>query len=172
MILIEDEAAVDVGAREALLDRVMGAERVLKPSERLREGRLPASGLALVARDGRNVVGSVRLWHVKGGGRPALLLGPLGVEQDLHGRGIGAGLMRVALNRAALAGHRAVILVGEAAYYERFGFSASAVHGLVMPQPVERHRFLGTELVPGALDGAAGMVVAAGALAERPLLAA
>ncbi|KAB2867489.1 MAG: hypothetical protein F9K43_14285, partial [Bauldia sp.] len=56
MIHIADEQPFDVAAREALLDRVMGRERVLKPSGRLREGRLPAPGLALVARDGDRLV--------------------------------------------------------------------------------------------------------------------
>ncbi|MEP0323816.1 MAG: GNAT family N-acetyltransferase, partial [Bauldia litoralis] len=72
MIHIDEEAPADVGAREVLLDRVM-PDRAGKPSERLREGRLPAAGLALVARDGGTVVGSVRLWHVTAADRPALL---------------------------------------------------------------------------------------------------
>ena len=41
--VIDDEHPADVMAREALLDRAMGEERVMKPSERLRAGRLPAS---------------------------------------------------------------------------------------------------------------------------------
>ncbi len=69
MIRIETETANDIMAREALLDRAMGTERVLKPSERLRAGRLPADGLALVAHDGDRLVGSVRLWNVGAGGR-------------------------------------------------------------------------------------------------------
>ena len=156
MIHIADEQPFDVAAREALLDRVMGRERVLKPSERLREGRLPAPGLALVARDGDRLVGSVRLWNVVAGGREALLLGPLAVERGLQGRGAGAGLMQVALSRASLAGHKAVILVGDPEYYQRFGFAASPVSGLVMPGPVERRRLLGLELAPAPLVRASG----------------
>lgn len=162
MIRIETEAANDVMAREALLDRVMGKARVLKPSERLREGRRPADGLALVAREGERVVGSVRLWHVGAGGVPALLLGPLAIDPALQGRGVGSGLMQVALNRAALAGHEAVILVGDPEYYERFGFTRSPTSRLIMPGPVDRRRFLGIELARGALAGAEGRVVAAG----------
>ena len=103
-----------------------GRARVLKPSEPLRAGRLPADGLALVARDGDRIVGSVRLWHVEAGGRPALLLGPLATDPAVQSRGVGGGLMQVALNRAALAGHKAVILVGDPEYYERFGFHPRA----------------------------------------------
>ncbi len=161
MILIDEEAPADAGAREVLLDRVM-PDRASKPSERLRQGRLPAAGLSFVARDGDRLVGSVRLWQVSAGGRPALLLGPLGVEHRLRGKGVGAGLMQVALNRAALLGHAAVILIGDPEYYERFGFVADPTSGLVMPDPVERRRFLGHELVGGSLKRAEGQVAATG----------
>ena len=167
MIRIETETANDIMAREALLDRAMGTERVLKPSERLRAGRLPADGLALVAHDGDRLVGSVRLWNVGAGGVPALLLGPLAIDPVLQGRGVGSGLMQVALNRAALAGHKAVILVGDPEYYERFGFTRSPTGGLVMPGPVDRRRFLGVELAAGGLRGAEGRVVATGEFNSR-----
>ena len=163
MIRIETETANDIMAREALLDRAMGTDRVLKPSERLREGRLPAAGLSLVARDGDRLVGSLRLWHVAAGGVPALLLGPLAIDPALQGRGVGRGLMQVALNRVALTGHKAVILVGDPEYYERFGFTRSLTSGLVMPGPVDRRRFLGIDLAGGGLAGAEGLVVATGA---------
>jgi predicted N-acetyltransferase YhbS len=170
MIFIDDEAPGDFGAREALLDRVM-PDRATKPSERLREGRLPAAGLSLVARDSDALRGSVRLWHVTAGDRAALLLGPLAVEQHLRGKGVGAGLMQVALNRAELLGHAAVILVGDPEYYARFGFAADPTTGLHMPGPVERRRFLGLELAPRALDGAEGRVIAVGAQTSDRLAA-
>lgn len=162
MIRIELEAPGAAGEREALLDRAMGPDRHLKPSERLREGRLPAAGLALVARMGRRIVGTVRLWHVEAAGRPALLLGPLAVDPDHQGLGIGSKLMRAALNRAAVAGHRAVLLVGDAPYYARFGFSARHTRLLTMPGKVDADRFLALELTEGALAHAVGPVVAAG----------
>jgi predicted N-acetyltransferase YhbS len=161
MIHIANEAPAEAGAREALLDRAMGPDRFLKPSEKLRQGRAPAEGLALVARFGGNVVGSVRLWHVAAGdGRPALLLGPLAVDPDLRGHGIGSALMTTAIAGAAGSGHSAILLVGDAPYYARFGFSAEHTRQLRMPAPVLRKRFLGLELQPGALAGAAGKVVA------------
>ena len=65
MIHFDTERPADAPAREALLDRVMGRARAFKPSERLRRGRKPADGLALVARDSAgDLVGTVRLWHV------------------------------------------------------------------------------------------------------------
>ena len=162
MILFANEAAADVAAREALLDRAMGKARVLKPSERLRRGRLPASGLALVAREQGRLVGTVRLWNVEAGGRPALLLGPLAVDPTAQGEGIGSGLMQMAATRAAELGHRGIILVGDPEYYARFGFSSEATTGLIMPAPVDRRRFLALELAADALAGAEGLIVASG----------
>jgi predicted N-acetyltransferase YhbS len=164
MIAITHETSADVPAREALLDRAFGRRRRLKTAERLREGRLPSPGLAFTARDedGR-LIGTIRLWHILAGSAgPALLLGPIAVECRHRGKGIGAALMRHAIDAARRLGHRAILLVGDAPYYARFGFSGDVVAGLHLPGPVERERFLGLELIPGALDCAQGMVSAIG----------
>ncbi len=166
MITIRDEVAADIPAREALLDRCLGERRTAKSSERLREGRLPADGLALTAERDGVVVATVRLWSVEAGGKAALLLGPLAVAPELQGEGLGRAMMREAIWRAACRGHGAVLLVGDAAYYERFGFSGDLTRDLAMPGPVERERFLGLELHDGALSGASGVLVATGRLAE------
>lgn len=162
MITIRDEIAADIPAREALLDRCLGERRTAKSSERLREGRLPAEGLALTAERDGVVVATVRLWHVEAGGRAALLLGPLAVAPEMQGEGLGRAMMREAIWRAACRGHGAVLLVGDAGYYERFGFSGDLTRDLAMPGPVERERFLGLELRDGALAGASGVLVATG----------
>lgn len=162
MVTFDNETPADILARESLLDRVMGRERVLKPSERLRRGRLPARGLSLVARDGGKLVGTVRLWNVRAGDAPALLLGPLAVDPAAQSEGIGSGLMRLAIARAEMIGHAGIILVGDPEYYERFGFTAELTTGLLMPAPVERRRFLGLELAPQSLIGASGLIVATG----------
>jgi predicted N-acetyltransferase YhbS len=173
VIQIRDERTTDGAARERLLDTCFGEARFTKTCERLREGRLPAEGLALAAVEDGRLVGTVRLWHVSAGpGRPALMLGPIAVAPGLQGAGLGGRLMREALARAADLGHRAVILVGDAPYYARFGFSAAATGALWLPGPFERERFLGLDLVPGALAGAAGLVQATGRRAPLPDLAA
>jgi predicted N-acetyltransferase YhbS len=172
MITITEEQPEEIGAREILLDRAMGSDRVLKPSERLRAGCLPARGLALVARAGDRIVGSVRLWHVDAGEDcPALLLGPLAVDPDSQGAGIGSALMKEAIARAKNFGHGAIILVGDAPYYGRFGFSAEFTKRLKMPAPVLRKRFLGFELQPGALAHAEGKVTATGQVEFVPAMA-
>ena len=110
-------------------------------------------------RQGR-LVGTVRLWHVSAGGVPALMLGPLAVEASSRKLGVGAALMDHALAAAKARGHRAVILLGDAPYYARFGFSAAKTGELSLPGAFERERLLGLELAEGALDGAWGMIVA------------
>jgi len=172
MITVRHERKIDVAARENLLDVSFGEGRFAKTSERLREGRLPTSGLSFVAIERGCVVGTVRLWHITAGpGRPALLLGPLAVAPESRNRGIGSALMRRALREALHLGHRAALLVGDALYYGRFGFSSEKTGALWLPGAFERHRLLGCELALGALDGAQGLISATGALEPKPELA-
>jgi len=172
MITLRHERPADIPAREALLDQAFGASRAKKTSERLRKGRLPADGLAFIATDGERVVGSARLWPIAcGTGQPALLLGPVAVEASCRARGIGAALVRRALQAALRLGYGAIVLVGDPPYYNRFGFSAEKTAALKLPGPFERHRLLALELTPGALDGARGIIRAAGRAAPTPEVA-
>jgi predicted N-acetyltransferase YhbS len=169
MISIRHERPSDIAAREALLDQAFGDARYRKSSERLREGRLPAEGLAFIAADGKRVVGTARLWNIGcGNAAQALLLGPVAVAADWRGRGIGASLVQRGVSEARRLGYAAVVLVGDAPYYSRFGFTADKTGRLVMPGPFERHRLLGLELRPGALDGAAGVIAATGRATTKP----
>jgi len=165
--VIRAERASDVVAREALLDACFGEDRQMRTCQRLRDARAPAEGLSLSAvREGR-LVGTLRLWHVSAGGTPALMLGPLAVDHACRGLGVGAALMTCALAAAKARGHRAVILLGDAPYYARFGFSAERTAELSLPGPFERDRLLALELHEGALDGAWGMIVPTGAAAAN-----
>jgi predicted N-acetyltransferase YhbS len=166
-ILIREEVPRDAFAREVLLDKAFGLNRARKSSERLREGRLPARGLAFTAMRDNVLVGTLRLWNVRtGDGRDALLLGPLAVSPALRSQGLGGQMIRMALEHARELGHEAVILVGDAPYYERFGFSRAGAQALDLPGPFDPARFLALELQPGAMAGACGLVRATGALVE------
>src|SRR5215470_16457469 len=160
---IRAERTSDVVAREALLDACFGENRHLRTCQRLRDGRAPAEGLAFSATAKGRLVGTLRLWHVSAGGVPALVLGPLAVDSAYRKHGVGAALMVHAIAAATTRGDRAVLLLGDAPYYSRFGFSAERAKELILPGPFERERLLALELVPGSLDGAWGMIVPTGA---------
>ncbi len=168
MVTIRAENLSDIAKREALLNAAFGVKRFRKTSEKLRRGRLAAEGLAFSAVDAEGkLIGTVRLWDIIAGSTgPALLLGPLAVDGAAQGQGVGVALMNHALNEAKRLGHSAVLLVGDASYYSRFGFSEALTGSLHLPGPVERSRFLGLELVEGALSGAEGLIVASGRVLE------
>ncbi len=147
------------GAIEDILDLAFGANRVGKTVYRLRAEVSPVDDLCFVAVEGDTIEGTIRYWPVTIEGlTPALLLGPIAVAPHRQSAGTGAALIRYSLDRAKALGHRIVLLVGDAGYYERFGFARTRTLGLTLPGPVESSRFLGLDLVPGALDGLVGAV--------------
>lgn len=161
-LVIRAERASDVAAREALLDVCFGPNRFARTCQRLRDGRVPAHGLTFSATLGGKLAGTVRLWHINAGDRAALVLGPLAVDPKIQSLGIGGALMRHAITRATALGHAAIVLLGDAPYYKRFGFSAVKAAELSLPGPFERERLLGLELKSGALDGVWGMIMPTG----------
>ena len=144
---------------ENLLDRAFGRDRKSKTSYRYRVGTEPVNDLSLAAREGESVVGSIQYWPVTLGEQDAeaLLLGPLAIDPRRQGEGIGAALVFTSLDMAAWAGHTVVLLVGDLAYYRRFGFRTAALDGLTMPGQAP-HRLLVTELTDHALAGVCGEV--------------
>jgi predicted N-acetyltransferase YhbS len=91
-------------------------------------------------------------------------------NEDCRNRGIGGALMRRAIGIAGRRGHDALLLVGDAAYYQRFGFSAAKTGALWLPGPCERPRLLGYELKAGSLDGARGLISATGRSVRKPTI--
>lgn len=168
---IRAERAGDVAARETLLDACFGSNRHLRTCQRLRDGRMPSHGLAFTATHRGALIGTVRLWDADAGGCRALVLRPLAVDPHSRALGVGAALMRHALGKAKRLGHGAVVLLGDAPYYARFGFSAELAAKLALPGPFERERLLGLEFTQGALGGANGLIVATGAWSEAMLAA-
>ena len=96
------EAPPDAPQVEALNAEGFGPGRFAKSAYRLREGVNPVASLSFVAvektRNGQEVLrGSVRFWPVRVGGHEELLLGPLAVQSDQRGRGIGIALMQAGI---------------------------------------------------------------------------
>jgi predicted N-acetyltransferase YhbS len=159
---LRPEAPADAAAIEGVLDRAFGPDRHHKRSYAYRAGVEAAAGLGFVAdRPDGTVIGTIRFWPVCVGdaAHPALLLGPVAVEPELKGRGVGKALIRKGLFAARRQGHGLVVLVGDLPYYAPFGFCPASHLGVVMP--FERpHRVLALELAAGAARGGGTLLAA------------
>lgn len=105
------------------------------PAEAGLVDRLRAGGrlvVSLVAEEGGEIVGHVALSPVSAGSSPGGLgLAPLAVASGCRRRGVGGMLVRAGLDASRRAGSAFVVVVGEPAYYERFGFTAASGWGLL-----------------------------------------
>lgn len=103
----------------------------------LRASLQPIGGTVVTAHAGQDLAGYVALWplHVQSGGarHDVCLLGPLMVDPAMQGAGVGSDLMHTVLRQADAQGLPPVLLVGDAGYYERFGFRAGLAAGWDMP---------------------------------------
>jgi predicted N-acetyltransferase YhbS len=161
MFRLYRETPSDQSEVEYLYDLAFAPGRTALSSYRLRDRVDPVADLSLVARDEYDVVaGAIRYWPVRVGARgdPALLLGPVAVHPTRQGEGLGALLITESLQKAQETDWTRVILVGDAPYYGRFGFTRDMARGLAYPPPTNPERLLARELEPGAFRGVGGLV--------------
>ncbi len=157
------EAPGDAARVEALNADSFGPGRYAKSAYRLREGVSPIDALSFVAVEvdaqGSEVLrGSVRFWPVSVGGHEELLLGPLAVQSDQRGRGIGIALMQAGIKAAQQGPWRGILLIGDEPYYTRVGFSRLPPGRVRFPGPVDQNRILGLSLKAGELLTLSGEV--------------
>ncbi|WP_281983749.1 GNAT family N-acetyltransferase [Thalassorhabdomicrobium marinisediminis] len=139
---LRDETAADAWAVEALYDLTFAPGRKALSSYRLRDEVRPVPAFCrVVVSDDGVIGGAIRCWPVRVEAHDALLLGPVAVHPTRQGEGLGGLMIRDVLDRAAPAGWPRVLLVGDAPYYERFGFRK--LNGVVMPPPTNPDRVLG-----------------------------
>jgi predicted N-acetyltransferase YhbS len=155
---VRHELAEDAEAIDALVSSAFGPGRFAKSAYRLREGVDPDSRLSFVATENGTLRGSVRFWPIAVGDDPVLLLGPLAVQSDQRGRGIGIALMRRGIEAARTTDYACIILVGDEPYYSRVGFNEIASGKIGFPGPVDRARILGLALKPDVLERLSGEV--------------
>lgn len=155
--------AVDPAMIEAVLDRAFGPERFARTAYRIREGMAWLPGLSLAALDENDLlVGTIQCWPIglqtREGQVPLVMVGPVAVVPERQGEGFGIGLMsamiaedtRLAAGGGRLSSSSAAVgqtglpqvLIGDAAYYGRWGFSAALTGGWRCPGPYEQHRLL------------------------------
>ena len=164
---VRPEGPLDGPSIEHLLDRSFGADRFRKVSYRYRFGVPPVSPLCLVAEAcGAGMVGAIRYWPLSVQGTQALLLGPLAIDPDRRGVGIGRILMYESMSRATQLGWPFVFLVGDIGYYRQFGFGPVSP-ALLMPGETP-NRVLGRPLASGSIpDHGTLLPLGSGAVLQR-----
>jgi predicted N-acetyltransferase YhbS len=155
---IRHERPEDAPLVESLNAESFGSGRYAKSAYRLREGVNAVAELSFVAMEGGVFRGSVRFWPVRIGAETVLLLGPLAVQSDQRGRGIGIALMNKGIEEARKLGYGAIVLVGDEPYYARVGFAKLPPGRVRFPGPVDPARVLGLSLKPNALVSLSGEI--------------
>ncbi len=130
--------------------------------EQLRNRRDYIPELALVAEQDGTLVGHIMLTRTYITGKDdkveALFLGPLSVALEHRNQGIGSALMNESLRLAKALGYKSVFLVGDPAYYHRFGFQPTVNFGIKEEEPIPDEYVMVCLLVDNALDGITGTV--------------
>ncbi|WP_379922137.1 GNAT family N-acetyltransferase [Erythrobacter sp. R86502] len=144
--------AVEPAMIEAVLDRAFGPDRHARTAYRIREGMPWLPGLSLAALDEDDMlVATIQCWPVglqtPQGQVPLVMVGPVAVVPERQGEGFGVGLISAMIAedaRLAANGGRALpqVLIGDAGYYNRWGFSAALTGGWRCPGPYEPQRLL------------------------------
>ena len=162
MIQLLPELESDINEIDALLDLTFGSGRYALSSYRYREGVSSILELCFVLRDEFDVlVGVIRFWPILIGSQslPGLLLGPLGVHPIRQGEGLGETLITEGIKRATEIGWSRAILVGDEAYYGRFGFSKKLTKNIYLNDSMSSERLLGRELIIGSMSNVKGPLV-------------
>lgn len=160
----ERDALLDVARRAFPDEDVAGLVAVLLDDpDNLAELSLGAYGET-------GLLGHIMFSRVRVSGREGVLLAPLGVVPESQGRAVGSALVEEGLRRAADAGFGYALVLGHPGYYPRFGFEPALPHGIEAPHPIDPpEAWMVAELVPGALDGAQGVVEVAEAFAPEEM---
>ena len=156
-LTIRRETATDVSDIRTVVSAAFGRASEADLVDALR--RADALTLAAVAIAGSRMVGHVAFSPVTIGGRhPALALAPVAVTPDCQRQGVGSSLIRWSLEQCRQLGHGVIIVLGEPAYYSRFGFAPASEFGIECPFSIPLAAFMALELSQGAASGLRGMV--------------
>jgi putative acetyltransferase len=150
---VRREQIADAAAVRAILEDAFGGSTEADLVDRLRASHDLV--VALVAERVDGIAGYVafpRLLieapHFPVDGAQAVVLAPLAVAADLRRRGIGGALVRGGLAMLAEYGEQLVLVVGDPAYYSRFGFSRAAAASF--RSPYSGSHFMALALTPTA----------------------
>ncbi len=117
--------------------------------------------VSLVADDDGHILGHIMFSPVTLLSDPVLPimgLAPMAVVAARRRQGVGSALVRDGLERCRALGAKAIVVLGHAEYYPRFGFAPASRLGLGSEYRVPDEVFMGLELEPGSLHGKTGTV--------------
>jgi putative acetyltransferase len=159
---IREETTADIEGIRALLTDAFGGSAEARLVDRLRASNRIT--LSLVAEEGGRVLGHVLFSPIgidtgSGEEKSAIALAPLAVHPAFQRLGIGSALSSAGIARLRDAGHERVLVLGDPAYYPRFGFQPAARYMVRCPFPAPEEAFMALELQPGAFSNCAGMAV-------------
>lgn len=171
-MIIRPETKEDFGQIYDLVKTAFQTAKVADGDEQDFVNRLRAGGnyipeLALVAEKNDRLIGHIMLTKTcvinenstdKDYKFEALLLAPLAVLLEHRDQGVGSRLVNASMALAKDLGHSAVFLVGDPAYYHRFGFKPTAPYGIRPKSDIPEQYVMVHELVPDALNGVNGTV--------------
>lgn len=131
---LRESLPADLAALEKLYPAAFPAEDLLPLVRDLSAGRRDV--LSLVALHDQAVVGHIAFTfcHLAGRSEKIALLAPLAVAPAWQKRGIGSALVRAGLQRLGALDVAVVLVLGDPAYYSRFGFRPD--HGVLPPYPL------------------------------------
>lgn len=160
-IHIRPEAPDDAAAIRELITAAFGQQDEATLVDRLRDGG--GVTLSLVAAEHARVLGHVLFSPVTVSGEggasfSGVGLGPVAVLPELQRQGIGGRLIREGISELARAGHSFCVVLGDPAYYRRFGFERASVHGLKWEHPARDEAFRVCALRADGLQGVRGVV--------------
>jgi putative acetyltransferase len=137
---VRRETAADHDAVDDLVTAAFGGRAEADAVAALRSS---PDAVSLVAVEQGEVIGHVLVSPViVGASVPAPGLAPLSVRPDRQGRGVGTALVRAVIELCRTRRDAAVFVLGDPAYYGRFGFVDATRFGLRYHEPV----------VPGAFQ--------------------
>lgn len=156
---VRPETEADVDAVNRLTQTAFNGSAEVQLINTLRH--YPDDCISLVAEQHGQIVGHILFSAARldsASELPLMALAPMAVSDVLQHQGIGSALVRAGLERCKKRGAAAVVVLGHARYYPRFGFCPASKHSIDCPWQVPEENFMLLELKAGALQGKSGRV--------------
>lgn len=158
-MLIRSEIGIDAASIDSLLRRCFDSSAEAELVQQLREDGLLTLGVVATDDEGQ-VLGYAAFSPVTLNGEDNQWVGlaPLAVDSSVRGQELGKQLIYEGLDTLNEFGYAAVVVVGDPAYYGRYGFEPAARHQLRCRWPGTEAAFQVYKLDDNAFTGAEGHI--------------